>query len=153
MSIEETFLLEKYKYILSRKQALNESTFKIAAIYQALILGFAVAQYNVLVAAYAKTISLEVALFSSACLMAMLVAITLLILSLLVGGVFAWLKYRKDESSIECTILGTNRPSVTWKSILSWYETYLALIVLAVGGSGVYVYLYVLFPKLCYLTM
>lgn len=148
MTVADAVLLEKYKYILSRKQALNESTFKIAAIYQALILGVAIAQYNVLVSMQAKAIDFRVSFLSSASLMVALVVITALILSLLIGGVFAWFKYRKDESVIELAVLGTVRAPVRFRSVFSWYETYIALVVLAVGIGGLYVYLAVLFPEL-----
>jgi hypothetical protein len=146
MNLQETILLEKYKYILSRKQALNEATFKIAAIYQALILGLAVAQYNILSEYQNKKISAELSFFSSACLMVIFMAITFLILCLLIGGVYAWLKYRKDESEIEFKTLGTLRASITFKNIFAWYETYLALIVLLIGCLGLFAYKTILFP-------
>lgn len=141
-------VLEKYKYILARKHALNESTFKIAAIYQALIIGLGVAQYNILVSVNAKAISSRLAMFSSAGLMIMLIIVTTLILCMLVGGIFAWSKYRKEESGIEFKAIGTKKDPATFKSIFSWYETYLAMVVLLVGALGLYAYVAILFPEL-----
>lgn len=148
MDTKEAFALEKYKYILLRKQSLNDATFKIATIYQALIIGLGVAQYSVLTSHQAHTIDLKLALQASICLMTMLIVITFLILSLLIGGILAWIKYRKDESSIALEYFEKPREPIKPLSIFSWYETYLALVVLIVAILGTTGYVKLLLPNL-----
>ncbi|MGF6208812.1 hypothetical protein [Pseudomonas frederiksbergensis] len=148
MDVKDTFALEKYKYVLLRKQALNEATFKIAAIYQALVIGVGVAQYSVLASHQTRTIDDKLALQASICLMIMLMVTTALILSLLIGGIFAWVKYREDESSISEEYLNKARDPIKLRSIFSWYETYLALVVLIVAVLGVLGYTLYLLPSL-----
>ncbi|WP_122318177.1 hypothetical protein [Pseudomonas cichorii] len=134
------FLLERYKYILLRKQHLNEATFKIAAIYQVLLLALAAGQYNVITLWRGLTITKELASFFSSCLLAMIIALSTLILTLLIGGVASWLKYRKDESEIEVAVHGKKRSPVTFTSIFRWYETYLGIIVATVLLGWIYTY-------------
>jgi uncharacterized iron-regulated membrane protein len=142
MSDSNNFLLERYKYILARKQALNEATFKIAAIYQAVLLALGLAQFNVIAMLNAKSISLEIAKFASLSIQIMLVTLTVLILSLLVGGILSWLKYRKDEGNIDLAIMGVSRMPVKLSSALRWYETYIAITILVVCILSIWGYNY-----------
>ena len=142
------FLLERYKYVLLRKQHLNEATFKIAAIYQTVLLALGIGQYNVISLWKQKTLNNDLAHLFTNCIFAMLIILTMLILILILGGIFSWLKYKSDESDIEFKVSGTRRPDVTFKSIFRWYETYLALIVIIVLASWIYTYLYHLLPIL-----
>ncbi|MDX7798086.1 hypothetical protein ACEUBU_03425 [Aeromonas caviae] len=137
---KNAFFLERYKYILLRKQHLNEVTFKIAAIYQVLLLSLAAGQYNVVILRKNLTINGEMALFFSKCLMTMLIALSALILTLLAGGIFSWIKYRKDEADIELAVHGNTRPPVKPLSIFRWYETYLGVIVMIVLFGWIYTY-------------
>ena len=146
MDIKECFALEKYKYVLARKQDLNDATFKIAAMYQALIIGVGVAQYSVLKSFYAQEISSSLAKQASLSLMGMLLLTSLLIISLLVGGVFSWLKYRGDESTLANEFLGKSKDNIKLVSIFSWYETYLVLVVFLVAVVSVIGYWNILFP-------
>lgn len=147
MDLKNAVILERYKYILARKQSLNEATFKIAAIYQALMLGVAVAQYNVLLSAHEKKISSDLSLFSTYCLVAIFIIISVFVFSLLCGGVFAWLKYKRDEDGVELKVFGVCRPKVRVLSLFTWYETYFALVVFLIGLGGVYMYVRCIIPE------
>lgn len=137
---KNAFLLERYKYVLLRKQQLNEATFKITAIYQVLLLALAAGQYNVVTQWKSQAITGQIADTFSKSVMAMVIALSVLIMTLLAGGIFSWLKYRRDESQIELAVHGITRPAVAFKSIFRWYETYLALIVVFVLVCWIYVY-------------
>jgi hypothetical protein len=126
------FLLERYKYVLLRKQALNEATFKIAAIYQAVLLALGLGQYNVLVLYQSGALSAVNARLYSNLLLAMLFVLSALVLTLLVGGIFAWINYRNDEAEIELKVAGIKKDRIKMLSIFSWYETYIGAIVLVV---------------------
>ncbi|WP_095125921.1 hypothetical protein [Pseudomonas sp. Irchel s3a12] len=146
---QEVFKLEKYKYILARKQSLNEATFKITAIYQVAIAALGLAQYNVIAMLKADTITFEVASLSSLCLILMLTILTILIVALLIGGILAWLKYRRDESEIEQEVFGKPRSPVKLTSIFTWYETYIAITVALVFSLWLWTYFERLIPLLC----
>ncbi len=149
---QENFKLEKYKYILARKQSLNEATFKITAIYQVAIAALGLAQYNVMAMLKVSSITLDVASLSSLCLIVMLAILTVLIVALLIGGILAWLKYRYDESEIEREVFGVSRPSVKLASILTWYETYIILTVVLVFFVCLWAYFQRLMPLLSLLA-
>jgi hypothetical protein len=149
---QENFKLEKYKYILARKQSLNEATFKITAIYQVAIAALGIAQYNIIVMLKANSITLEVASLSSFCLIVMLAILTTLIMALLIGGILAWLKYRYDESDIERDVFGKSRTPVKLASSFTWYETYILLTVLLVFLVCLWAYFERLTPLLTLLA-
>lgn len=132
------FLLERYKYVLSRKQALNEATFKIAAIYQAVLLALALGQYNVMSLFEAGTTGADNAKLYSGFLLAMLVILSSLVLTLLAGGILAWFNYRQDESDIEYAVSGCAKAKISLLSVFSWYETYIVIIVLVVLIGWIY---------------
>lgn len=138
---KNSFLLERYKYILTRKQHLNEATFKIAAIYQVILLALAAGQYNVIVQWKAAAITGHIAELFSMCIAVMIFALSALILTLLIGGIASWLKYRRDETNIELAVHGTSRAPVRFASIFRWYETYLGGVVIAVFIGWAYVYI------------
>ncbi|WEK29130.1 MAG: hypothetical protein P0Y58_19760 [Candidatus Pseudomonas phytovorans] len=145
MELKEELKLEKYRYVLAQKQALNEATFKIVAVYQALVLALAAGQYTV-VTAYAKAqLKPSWALPSSYMLLGLFIMVSALILALLVGGVLSWKGYRDDESKIEHEVLGVPKAAIKWRSLLCWYETYLVLFVLIFGGLGIWVHVKYIF--------
>ncbi|MCK9744742.1 hypothetical protein [Pseudomonas syringae] len=137
---KNSFLLERYKYILARKQTLNDATFKIATIYQVLLLALGAGQYNVILQWKSVAITADIASLFSLCITIMIFALSALILTLLMGGVASWLKYRRDEANIELTVHGTNRDPVNFASIFRWYETYLGGIVILTLVGWIYVY-------------
>jgi hypothetical protein len=153
MCNQEAFKLEKYKYILARKQSLNEATFKITAIYQVAIAALGLAQYNIIAMLKADSITFEVASLSSLCLILMLTILTILIVALLIGGILAWLKYRRDESDIEQGVFGKSRSPVKLKSIFTWYETYIVITVIMVFSLWLWTYFERLTPLLCSLAI
>jgi len=148
MSNKDDFILERYKYVLERKHSLNEATFKITAIYQAIIVALGLAQFNVISMLNSKKITLDLAKLSSQCLLFMLAILTALILALLIGGIYSWLKYRADEKELEEKVLGTSREATKFRNILSWYETYIALTVIIVFALSLWAYFEKLVPLL-----
>ncbi|MFK3681005.1 hypothetical protein [Pseudomonas sp. NPDC088890] len=139
MSLKDDLVLEKYKYVLSQKQALNEATFKIITVYQALVLALFAGQFAVVMATKDK-LPVESGLYASWVLLALFVMISLLVLALLVGGVFSWLSYRQDESELasKYKVAVAAKKPVAWADVLRWYETYLVLFVVGFGGLTVY---------------
>ncbi|WP_152031529.1 hypothetical protein [Pseudomonas putida] len=146
MDLKDEIMLEKYKYILSQKQALNEATFKIVAVYQALVLALAAGQYTVLTTYENAPLKPVWALSVTYMLLGMYVTVSLLIVALLVGGIFSWKGYRKDESVIELQVYGVGKESIKLKSVWCWYETYLVLFVVVASGVGVFSYFACILP-------
>ncbi|MGX0954494.1 heme/copper-type cytochrome/quinol oxidase subunit 2 [Pseudomonas viridiflava] len=148
MSNSLSIELERYKYILARKQSLNEATFKIAAIYQVIIVGLGIGQYNVMVALQSRTIDQFTALSATIMLAVFIAMLSSLIISLLIGGVFAWLKYRREETQILSTAANIDKDAVSFWSIFRWYETYLVIVVFAMGLISLLTYYYILIPHI-----
>lgn len=132
MSVDNPFLLEKYKYILARKQALNEATFKIAATYQTLVIALGVAEYTIISQLNEKKINIALATYATLTTYTLLSILTSFVILLLAGGVKSWLKYRKDEALVELEAMGKTKEPVKPIDIFRWYETYIILVVLII---------------------
>jgi hypothetical protein len=141
-TIQENYLIEKYKYILSRKGQLNEATFKIVSLYQIVVFAFAISFFKIYSSYKDGILTLDVGYFFCLALIVLFVAFNILILALLTGGVFAWLKYRRDENEIQSLIYGTTRSDIRFKNIFAWYEFYIILFIIAVCISPV-IYFYI----------
>lgn len=140
---QKTYLIERYKYILSRKGQLNEATFKIVSLYQVVVFAFALSFFKIYSCYKDGLLSLDVGYFFCLALIVLYVAFTILILALLIGGVFAWLKYRRDENEIQSLIDGSTRADISFKNVFAWYEFYVTLFIIAVCILSVtYFYLY-----------
>jgi len=125
------FLIERYKYILGQKKDLNERSFKIASVFQALLLLVASGQYKVVLDLEGGSIGADRGILVSWAMFAFVCIATACYLSLLLGGLFAWIKYRGDEATIEADVFGAARSPPRVKDCLRWYETYLIVAGLA----------------------
>src|SRR5215218_5749898 len=106
MPDKSDFVLERCKYFLARKHALNEGTFKVVAIYQAVALAIFAGQFGISGQRKGDVIGRDTAIFASYGLLVFFLFASVLTLCLLVGGVAAWLKYRADEAGIEREVIG-----------------------------------------------
>lgn len=140
------FLLERYRYILSQKKSLNEATFKIAGIYQAAVVAVGAAQYGIFTEVRAAKLDVQSAIYFNNCVFVFFSLVTFLTVCLLLGGVFSWVDYRKDEAGIEITVFGVGRSTPAWGSIFRWYETYLTLAVVCFFAIGVYSHFHFVLP-------
>jgi len=143
----ETFLIERYKYILDQKKQLNATSFKVVSIYQAglaLILGGC---YKVVVAEQAGDIAEAAAAWFLSGLLLAFGILTSFSVMMICSGIAAWFAYRKDEASIELQMLGVSRPLPRLRDVFRWYETYIlfAVILIAVVFG---LYLHSVFPVL-----
>jgi hypothetical protein len=145
-TLKEAILLARYSYILERKNALNEVTFKIAAFYQTSIGAVAIAQFTMLKLAADGTFGAANYAMITKFLLATFIITSTLTLLLLAGGIMSWLNYRNDEIDIEAATHGTYRKPLGFFSIFRWYETYLVLAVFCIGLLGCYAYLYFVIP-------
>lgn len=145
----QLFLLERYKYILKQKQDLNERTFKISAVYQATIVLVCSAQYKILLDIQKADISYENGKsFSWACF-AILCTASAYYLALIIGGLLAWLKYRRDEASIEEKVFGSGRAAPSVRDFMRWYESYLLTAAIA-APIGYLILLSEIFPNVAF---
>lgn len=140
--------LERYKYILDQKKNLNERTFKIASIYQVLMIAIASAQFTIISDASAGRLDKGVATDASWGLFVIFSLVTTLMIALIVGGICAWFGYRKDENEIELLIAGTSREMPKLGDAFKWYESY--LIVAAIAGEMLYLLsmVFIITPRL-----
>lgn len=140
------FLLEKYRYILSQKQALNEKTFKIVTFYQSIISLIFAAQFSVLYFFDRSEITKKLALFASESLVWITSIISILSALLLIGGITAWIRYGADGSEIETATLGKRSPVFKKSNIFSWYEIYVIFAILSFNLAHVFVLFYFIIP-------
>lgn len=127
----ESFLIERYKYVLEQKRTLNEKTFKIVSLFQVVIAAIAAGNYEVIKSTQGGEISSATAILAIHILYGGFLIATIACLSLLVGGIVSWLDYRTDESRIEAYVHGNPKSKIKLTAPLRWYETYIALTMLA----------------------
>lgn len=145
-NIDRDFLLERYRYILAQKQNLNESTFKVSAVYQALLGAVGIAQFNICQAFFEKKMAANISLvFSSATLIFFLLS-SVFVLVLMVSGVRSWIGYRQEEAQIESQVFKKSRALPKVKNLLFWYETYIIFFIVVLSIFAVLLYLYYIFP-------
>ena len=140
-SIEESLKLERYKYVLEQKKGLNERTFKIVTIYQAIVLALAGAQFKIMAELADNKLDSALASDATWILFGIFVFISTTTVALLGGGLAAWMGYKRDEASIISYSIGNDDNMPFIKKIFRWYETYLILAIVA----GVILYLIALF--------
>lgn len=119
--LQETFLNERYKHILNRKNDLNEKTFKIVSLYQVILFGFVISFYNI----YSNRSLSGLTKYFCNGLVFMLIISTILLILLLIGGILAWLDTRNEESELMKNIFNRRRDKVRISHIFRWYETYI----------------------------
>jgi hypothetical protein len=125
--MSDAVLLERYKYVIDQKKRLNETTFKIAAFYQSIVLVILAAQFRILELSQKSEIDVELASLGTWGLFGAAFALTTLSILLLAGGIASWFDYRKDEVILEQQLGGRARDPGSFKGILRWYETYIAI--------------------------
>lgn len=136
----EDFLVEKYKYVLSRKTQLNEVTFKLIALFQVVVFALCFAFYNIYATYKNGVLSKELASLFCTSIIILHIAFSMLIVIMIIGGVFSWLKYRRDENDLIKKVFNEVRDKIAIISIFSWYETYAVLFIIALGIYFVSVY-------------
>lgn len=130
-SLQESFLTERYKYILSRKNDLNEKTFKIVSLYQIIIFGFVLGFYTI----YSNKSLSGVAEYFCNGLIVILILTTSLLILLLIGGILAWLDIRNEESELMNSIFKKTRDKIRLKDLFRWYESYIILCFVVITSS------------------
>jgi hypothetical protein len=131
MMVDNSALIgERYKYILSQKAELNKTTFKIASFYQAAIVLIGTAQYNIVLQNIKKDLPVAFAWLASELLAVIMVAVSLISIILLLGGMLAWNDYKNEEASILNGDRSLKRSKFRMAKLLRWYETYICLSVI-----------------------
>jgi hypothetical protein len=137
--------IERYKYVLRRKEALNEATFKIATIFQAGLIVLVAGQYAIVAAATSGNLDRDVARSGSTILAGMMVVLSVFALVLLISGAISWRSYNAEEKKFEEEVFPDNRSEGATLRIFRWYETYIAAAVLVIAAVYVgVVYLQIL---------
>lgn len=131
----ESMLVERYKYVLEQKKRLNETTFKIAAFFQAVMIVILGAQFRVVELHQRSEITYSLASVATWGLFWATLGLTCLSLLLLFGGVASWFDYRHQEVELERQLGGTERRPPSMRGFFRWYETYVALIMIIVTAG------------------
>lgn len=130
--VDREFMLERYRYILEQKKFLNKTSLLVVSIFQAGLGLILAGRYQIQVALSDGGVSAAFASVASFGLSFLLWVLALFSILLLGGGVVSWIGYRRDEAEIERAYLGGGRPLPVFADALKWYETYIALGIIAI---------------------
>lgn len=127
------FKLERYKYILEQIHALNENVHKYLALFQTLATVIIGGGITLFVSWRGLKISADVARTGMQGLLGLLIIIALFVVLSLLGGIFSWLDYRREEvellnEAVEPGFREPPRAGNFWR----WYETYVILFILII---------------------
>ena len=127
---------KRYSYLLSQKQALNERSFKILAVFQGLCVLLCGAMYKIYETAIAQSSSSSQSSrgFIVLCLV-LLAAVACFALLSLGAGVASWMRYRNEEIHLEQGSGLPERTRTSWNDAFRWYETYMALAIIVLTVS------------------
>jgi hypothetical protein len=146
--MSETLLIERYKYVLSQKKSLNETTFKVAAFFQAVMLVVLGAQFRIIELAQKNEIAADLARIGSWGLFWATCGLAAVALLLLIGGIASWFDYRREESCLEEQFGIKVRKPPSFRSFFRWYETYIGLMFVVVALVYFCALQYVILPTL-----
>ncbi|GAB2867654.1 hypothetical protein GCM10022221_80680 [Actinocorallia aurea] len=132
--------VERYKYILQQIHALNENVYKFLAIYQTLATAIVGAGISVFLGHDKWGVGPEVARGALKGLLWLETFVAGFTMLLVVIGVLSWLDYRREECELldELVRPGFRKPPRI-AAAYRWYETY---VVLFIGGSTVFLWVY-----------
>lgn len=138
INADESFLLERYKWILERRRDLNNNTFKITALYQTSLAFILSGEFAVL--SLGKSSELFIQIMLTKILWSVFVVFSLFAMLLLCSGIKAWIGYRLDEIKIERIMGLAPRDPPKLSQALSWYETYIIILIafLLISGSVIF---------------
>lgn len=130
------FKLEKYKYILQQRQALNENIHKYLTLFQTLITGIAGACVAIFAGWKELKIDAAVAITSIRGLMWLLIILALFVVMSILSTVFSWFDNREKEVSLLNSEVSEGYESPpSWKSVWRWHETYFLFFVVVVTAT------------------
>ncbi|WP_370417012.1 hypothetical protein AB9Q29_000030 (plasmid) [Pantoea vagans] len=122
------FLIEKYKYILMRRNDLNSNTFKIITLYQVICFAFGASFYQVYASDLKKTLKI---MFCDGLVLFFSIS-TMFIIMMLIGGVISWLNYKKEEREIIEKLGIEHEKHKGSINFMYWYETYIIILAVAI---------------------
>ncbi|MBS7457364.1 hypothetical protein [Coralloluteibacterium stylophorae] len=134
-NVDKDFMLERYKYVLEQKKFLNKTTLALLAIYQAGLALVVGAHYRLWTALAEERVSEGFASAASDGLLMLLWVLALFSVSMLISGILSWLDYRHAEALMEDEYLGGSRPLPKIGRLFHWYETYVAIAILAITAG------------------
>ncbi|MDX8357870.1 hypothetical protein [Sphingopyxis terrae] len=135
MNYSDSLVADRYKYVLSQKQALNDKTFKIASFYQAFTIVIAAAQFEIVRSFHKEEIDAAFSVASSWGLLIVLALVSVISLAMTIGGILAWRSYSREEYEILSKSPSDKVKVPMIVRAFSWYETYIIIaIILAVAG-------------------
>ena len=143
----DSFILERYRYVLSQKQHLNSASLQILTVYQTGLAVVVSGQFGIL-AATGSSLDVGLARAGSIALLFLMYIISIFSLLLLMSGISAWLSYREEEAEIERQILTVSRRHPRWQDAVSWFETYFGLAIILIAAAYTAVCIFWVLPQM-----
>jgi hypothetical protein len=125
------FKLERYKYILTQINALNENLHKYLTLFQTLATAILSAVVAVVVGWPKLGISASVARLGIRSLLGILVILALFVIFSVLSGMFSWMDYRREEvelldKEVHVGFRSAPKSGNLWR----WYETHALIFIL-----------------------
>lgn len=127
----DDFFLERYKFVLDQKKALNKASLQVITFYQGAFASVCAGQFAVVALNSAGNLKMELARLASYSLAFILGIASLFALSLIASGMISWLHYRDEESEIESKYMEVSRRKPSIRDIFKWFETYISASIFA----------------------
>lgn len=123
---------ERFKYILSQKEALNANTFAILRLYQVVAIGTFAAGYVILKDAHAGAMTGDLLLISFTSLYVAFMVCNIITLLSLGSGMLSWAAYKREECEVLTRSGITSVEPIRLRNFYRWYETYVIILLLLV---------------------
>ncbi|WP_313052463.1 hypothetical protein [Stenotrophomonas cyclobalanopsidis] len=143
---KQAYLARRHEYVLKRREALNQNTFKIFSTLQGVLVLLFTGQFYVIRDVTNGALTPQLA-FSATIFIGSMAAFSIIAYVLMtIGGMLAWVNYRKEEQDIEGQIGVPPRAMPRFKDVLKWYEFYLLVLVLLFSVGIYFAYASYLMP-------
>ncbi|MFG1649789.1 hypothetical protein ACGFIE_07660 [Micromonospora sp. NPDC049275] len=149
LALADNIRLERYRYILRQIESVNQNTHRFLALYQAIVTSLATACVALFLGYEQWGVKPGVARAGLIALMFLASLVACFAAVLIIAGIFSWLDYRREECRLVNPVAGEGfRDPPQWRSFLRWYETWVALFIIASMAAMWLVVLHLLLPVL-----
>ncbi len=128
---ETDFELERYKYILQQIHTSNDNVHKYLALFQTLIT--AIIGGGILIFVNWKNLNIRADIVRASIqgLIGLLIILASFVVISVIGGIFSWLDYRREEVKL---LKDIGKPEIrkmpTLRNCWRWFETYVVLFII-----------------------
>ena len=144
---KKDFEKERYRFILEKIQFLDQSTYKLLALFQSLTCAVIGAAVTVLITWKSLSLTAKTAQMAILSLFYLFSLLVIFVIASMVAVMCSWYDYRKEEVElINKSVQEDIRASPSKGNLWRWTETWFIALVLAVWGIIAYLTFYEMLP-------